>query len=81
MKVIGFDEKSIAYIIKKNELEKIKEQLKLMSENKIEDAEEQMEFINSHLNTKKNKTENKVLNMIGELWRDNQLIIWLPFDR
>ena len=27
------------------------------------------------------KTESKVLNMIGELWRDNQLIIWLPFDR
>lgn len=67
LKVIGFDEKNIAYIIKKNELEKIKEQLKLMSENEIEDAEEQMEFINSHLNTKKNKTESKVLNMIGEL--------------
>lgn len=67
LKTIGFDEKDIAYILRKNDLEQIKKQLKLMSENEIEEKEEQIDFLNTHLLTKKNKSKSTVLNMIGDL--------------
>ena len=38
-----------------------------MSENEIEEKEEQIDFLNTHLLTKKNKSKSTVLNMIGDL--------------